>query len=156
MDSWSVSEAETLDEDISDFHVSRGDQGPYVLEVQELLNDLFGAQLVKDGVFGPLTEEAVRDFQRVNHLTVDGIVGPETTAALQDTASLPIGAVAPSMPTKVGKAKGKGLLVGAGVSGLAGAIAVGVGVKKHKKAAIAIGALGLIGGAVMGVIHVAR
>jgi len=37
-----------------------------------------------DGIFGTETALAVRDFQRKNRLRVDGIVGPETWAALGD------------------------------------------------------------------------
>jgi peptidoglycan hydrolase-like protein with peptidoglycan-binding domain len=36
-----------------------------------------------DGIFGPLTEKAVRKFQKDNKLVVDGIVGQETFAALE-------------------------------------------------------------------------
>jgi N-acetylmuramoyl-L-alanine amidase len=35
-----------------------------------------------DGIFGPLVDEALRDFQRNTGLTVDGICGPETVKAL--------------------------------------------------------------------------
>lgn len=35
-----------------------------------------------DGIFGPLTLEAVKDFQLEHKLEVDGIVGPKTWAAL--------------------------------------------------------------------------
>jgi len=48
---------------------------------QERLNT-HGAGLKTDGVFGPLTQTAVKNFQRGSHLTVDGIVGPLTWAAL--------------------------------------------------------------------------
>lgn len=35
-----------------------------------------------DGVFGPLTEDAVMDFQRAENLVMDGIVGPKTAQRL--------------------------------------------------------------------------
>lgn len=38
--------------------------------------------LYPDGIFGPLTEEAVKVFQRERGLTEDGIVGPKTWAVL--------------------------------------------------------------------------
>lgn len=37
-----------------------------------------------DGVFGPLTEKAVKNFQRDHGLKVDGITGPVTRRALVD------------------------------------------------------------------------
>src|SRR5919201_1519415 len=42
----------------------------------------------RDGLFGPLTEAAVRRFQRGQGLAVDGIVGPLTAAALARRAAL--------------------------------------------------------------------
>jgi len=36
-----------------------------------------------DEIFGPATEQATRDFQRDQHLTADGIVGPLTRAAME-------------------------------------------------------------------------
>lgn len=40
-----------------------------------------------DGIYGSQTLKAVKDFQRKNGLTVDGIVGEKTLAALGITSS---------------------------------------------------------------------
>ncbi len=61
-------------------------QSPYlkgedVRDVQQALVDA-GLEVEVDGIFGPLTSEAVKKFQRRNDLTVDGIVGPATLTAL--------------------------------------------------------------------------
>ena len=53
-----------------------GSRGNEVKVLQEKLN------LKADGIFGPLTEEAVKDFQRSNGLEVDGIVGDGTLSKL--------------------------------------------------------------------------
>jgi len=60
----------------------RGATGQAVREVQQRLKDwgYYGGAV--DGQFGPQTEKAVRDFQSRNGLTVDGVVGPATWAAL--------------------------------------------------------------------------
>lgn len=52
------------------------DRGEEVKVLQSKLN------LIPDGIFGPLTAEAVKDFQRVNGIKADGIVGPETWSKL--------------------------------------------------------------------------
>jgi hypothetical protein len=44
--------------------------------------------LAPDGIFGPVTDSRVREFQGLNQLEVDGIVGPHTTAALTDVRTL--------------------------------------------------------------------
>ena len=41
--------------------------------------------LSQDGIFGSITEEAVRDFQRNNGLKDDGIVGETTWKKILDT-----------------------------------------------------------------------
>ncbi|NET10168.1 MAG: peptidoglycan-binding protein [Merismopedia sp. SIO2A8] len=61
----------------------RGDRGPDVRELQQLLNDRF-APVSVDGIFGAGTEAVVLDFQRFSGLRADGIVGPSTIAALLD------------------------------------------------------------------------
>lgn len=48
-------------------------------DVKELQNAL---HIVADGVFGRLTENAVKDFQRKNGLVVDGIAGEKTLSAI--------------------------------------------------------------------------
>ncbi|KRD19513.1 N-acetylmuramoyl-L-alanine amidase [Mycobacterium sp. Root265] len=69
--------------------VHRGSAGPQVAELQRRLKAAYAAyagELVIDGVFGAETEVAVREFQRrYRGLTVDGIVGPATAAALRLT-----------------------------------------------------------------------
>lgn len=59
--------------------------GEWVSYAQQLLTDAgFPPQDHQiDGLFGPLTKEAVRDFQGTHGLTVDGIIGPQTWAALE-------------------------------------------------------------------------
>lgn len=39
--------------------------------------------LMPDGIFGPLTEEAVKDFQKSHGLIADGIVGAKTWAIIE-------------------------------------------------------------------------
>jgi hypothetical protein len=64
----------------------RGSQGPQVAQLQRQLKygyEAYAGHLVIDGVYGPQTEAAVREFQRrTRGLKVDGIVGPATAAAL--------------------------------------------------------------------------
>jgi N-acetylmuramoyl-L-alanine amidase len=57
-------------------------RGDDVADLQRMLGSLgFDAGRV-DGIFGPLADEALRDFQRNVGLTVDGICGRETLKAL--------------------------------------------------------------------------
>ena len=57
--------------------VRLGANGHPVRTLQHLLR-AHGQQVSVDGVFGPLTEAAVKAVQTANGLTIDGIVGPQT------------------------------------------------------------------------------
>ena len=57
-----------------------GDKGSDVKTVQRRLN------LYVDGIFGPITLEAVKLFQKENGLIVDGVVGSTTWGALGYTS----------------------------------------------------------------------
>ena len=61
----------------------RGMKGEDVRTVQNVLNAaILPPRLTVDGDFGPMTENAVKDFQREQKLSVDGVVGPITWGAL--------------------------------------------------------------------------
>lgn len=56
--------------------IKRGSRGEEVRALQRRLH------LAEDGIFGALTEEAVKEFQRSYGLLADGIVGQQTWQAL--------------------------------------------------------------------------
>ena len=56
--------------------IQQGSSGPQVTLLQQKLG------IPADGIFGPQTNAAVRNFQQSHHLSVDGIVGPNTWGAL--------------------------------------------------------------------------
>lgn len=66
-----------------------GDSGEWVTYAQRLLTNAGyppqGGQ--ENDHFGPMTKEAVRDFQGAHHLTVDGVIGPRTWDALEHAGS---------------------------------------------------------------------
>jgi murein L,D-transpeptidase YcbB/YkuD len=61
--------------------VREGDQEHPVQTLQYLLRAR-GHNVTVDGIFGPVTAAAVRAFQQQEGLAVDGIVGPATWSAL--------------------------------------------------------------------------
>jgi peptidoglycan hydrolase-like protein with peptidoglycan-binding domain len=61
--------------------VRMGDQQHPVQTLQYLLRAR-GHSVTVDGIFGPQTDAAVRAFQQQKGLAVDGIVGPQTWSAL--------------------------------------------------------------------------
>ena len=66
--------------------VSYGSKGSDVTELQKLLNKN-GYSLSEDGIFGTKTQDAVRDYQQKNNLSVDGIVGTNTWGALSGAST---------------------------------------------------------------------
>jgi peptidoglycan hydrolase-like protein with peptidoglycan-binding domain len=67
--------------------LKRGSQGPVVGKLQTALNDGRGdfapdinPVLAVDGIFGPITDSAVKGAQLFNHIDADGIVGMQTWA----------------------------------------------------------------------------
>jgi peptidoglycan hydrolase-like protein with peptidoglycan-binding domain len=66
-----------------------GATGEAVRRAQRALRRTPNLGLVVDGVFGPVTEAAVKEFQQGAGLTADGIVGPLTWNALPDGGPMP-------------------------------------------------------------------
>lgn len=62
--------------------LKRGSSGEDVSAVQKRLKQWGYYAGSVDGIFGYATERAVRWFQEKNGLTVDGVVGPQTAAAM--------------------------------------------------------------------------
>lgn len=67
--------------------IKYGSQGQDVALAQQLLNG-FGYSLAIDGIFGSETDAAMRDFQARAGLTVDGVAGDNTWAALNTPLTL--------------------------------------------------------------------
>jgi N-acetyl-anhydromuramyl-L-alanine amidase AmpD len=78
----------------ADVLLFRGAEGPQVVQLQRQLKagyNAYAGKLIIDGVYGVHTEAAVREFQRrTRGLKVDGIVGPDTAAALNLTLVPPV------------------------------------------------------------------
>ena len=64
----------------------RGAGGDAVSALQTMLTAA-GYPLASDGIFGEMTEKAVKRFQRDHGLAADGIAGPRTQAALKAAVS---------------------------------------------------------------------
>ena len=64
---------------------------PTTREIQQALQNAGFYQGAVDGKMGPVTREAVKEFQRVHGLTDDGVVGKRTWAKLKSYADLSAG-----------------------------------------------------------------
>lgn len=77
-----VPENSNFVDQINDGRVLRpGSKGQLVKDLQKHLNDA-GFPVPTTGNFGPLTKRALQKFQRSKGLSADGILGPQTAAAL--------------------------------------------------------------------------
>ena len=65
-----------------------GSQGPCVEALQYSL-EAYGLKVDQDGQYGALTKRAVEAFQSEIGMTIDGIAGPKTIAALDRAANSP-------------------------------------------------------------------
>jgi peptidoglycan hydrolase-like protein with peptidoglycan-binding domain len=69
--------------------IAPGANGAAVRRAQRALRRTANLGVVVDGVFGPATETAVKEFQQGAGLAVDGVVGPATWQALPDGGPMP-------------------------------------------------------------------
>lgn len=61
--------------------------GPYKPSIREIQAALKAVGVYSgkiDGISGPMTRRAIKDFQKANGLKVDGIVGPKTWSFLRE------------------------------------------------------------------------
>jgi len=65
--------------ELSNTTLRRGSRGDDVIALQEFLISQ-GFDIQADGIYGPLTQSAVSEFQSENGLSADGIFGPNTLA----------------------------------------------------------------------------
>lgn len=70
--------------------IAPGATGDVVRRLQRALRRTPDLALTVDGIFGPLTETAVVNFQKGDSLSPDGIVGPITWGALPDGGPMPL------------------------------------------------------------------
>lgn len=82
--------------------VRNGDTGTTVIRVQQRLFNLHFIMDTRqcDGQFGPVTEAAVRAFQKVAGVAQDGIVGPQTWLALRKDVFNPAYRPPPPVPLR--------------------------------------------------------
>ena len=83
-----------------------GDEGDDIVKIQTVLAGKSYYSGPKNGKFGPLTEAAVRKFQNVNGLEVDGVVGKETLKLLY-TAGLSLSGSKAASQTSANAAQAK-------------------------------------------------
>lgn len=91
--------------------LQQGSSGPEVLKLQKALAAAGFDPKGLDGKFGPMTEAALKAFQKAARITVDGKAGPQTWAALNKRGAPPTAPTTPpgtsSLPSLKQGAKGE-------------------------------------------------
>ncbi|UOQ84074.1 peptidoglycan-binding protein [Gracilibacillus salinarum] len=64
----------------------KGDNGKHVTQIQNQLKEAGHYSGSVDGIYGAGTKDSVKNFQREQGLTVDGVAGPNTRSALDNIA----------------------------------------------------------------------
>ena len=80
---------------VTDGAIKHGEKGESIRQLQDTLNnygyrDKEGRALREDGGFGDRTKEAVQAYQQAHGLKADGVVGPQTLAALTKSQEAPL------------------------------------------------------------------
>lgn len=75
-------------------NLMRGSTGSDVSQVQQALKQYGYYSGNIDGIFGPKTAQAVKEFQNATGIKVDSIVGPQTRGKLDEWKNSPINATA--------------------------------------------------------------
>ncbi|GAB4248007.1 MAG: N-acetylmuramoyl-L-alanine amidase [Thermoleophilia bacterium] len=91
-------------------------RGDDVLQLQRRLNELGFDSGPEDGIFGPVTENALTEFQRNVGLNVDGILGEASLAQLRRVRKAELGAQGKKIPDRMNGYVGKATLAGMRVS----------------------------------------
>ncbi|MDZ5782812.1 C40 family peptidase [Marinococcus luteus] len=79
----------------------QGDRGSEVSSLQSTLKSKGFYNSAVDGVFGPVTDAAVKDFQRTAGIGVDGVVGPVTRKALSSNVTASSGSSSSSSSSSI-------------------------------------------------------
>lgn len=86
---WTVPPVVVTATPTDDGTLRNGDTGDKVRALQQQLKNLGYYTGSVDGDFGSGTEEALREFQRVNGLSVDGVAGRQTLSLLESATPVP-------------------------------------------------------------------
>jgi peptidoglycan hydrolase-like protein with peptidoglycan-binding domain len=106
--------------------IAPGATGDVVRRLQRALRRTPELQLIVDGIFGPMTEDLVINFQKAESLSPDGIVGPITWHALPDGGPMPLlaqgstGAVVTHLQTVLTNGPGQSGTPAPGIDGIFG------------------------------------